>query len=397
MLFNEKLREVQKSLSEQHVAGWLLYDFHGCNPLAYTFLEIPLTKIPSRRFFYWIPQQGDPVKIVSMIEPYILDHLPGQKWLYRRWEELEKYLFSIAIEKGQQILMEYSPYNALPSVSRVDAGTIDLIRHTGVEVISSANLIQKYTSIWTEEQFKSHSLAADVLHEIADMTWAFIVLSLQSGPPVDEYQIQLFILHEIEKRGYVTADFPICAVNAHSADPHYSPSASSATTVCPGDFILLDLWCKQNQPHAVYADIARVGVAAERPTHRQKEVFDLVKQARDETTLFIQNRYKNQEAIEGWQVDQFCRQIIHQAGYGEYFIHRTGHNIGEEVHGLGANLDNFETHDFRHLLPGMCFSIEPGIYFPQEFGIRLEYNIFLDLNGHISITGGVQQEIVCLA
>jgi Xaa-Pro dipeptidase len=395
MIFSDKLKEVQQSLREQNLSGWLLYDFHGCNSLAYTFLEIPVGKMFTRRFFYWIPQQGNPIKIVSQVESYALDHLPGVKWTYRGWEGLEKCLFTLLID-NKRIAMEYSPYNALPVISKVDAGTIDLIRRNEVKVVSSANLIQKYTSVWSASQLKSHQEAANVLQEVVEMTWTFIWQALELGKIIDEYQVQQFMLEEIRKKGCTTEDAPICAINEHSADPHYSPSKLNSFPIHFGSFILLDLWCKKTSPHAVYADITRVGIAADKPTPRQKEIFDIVKTARDETTLFIIDRYNNQQPLEGWQVDQFCREIIQREGYGEFFVHRTGHNIGEAVHGPGTNLDNLETHDFRFLLPGTCFSVEPGIYLPEQFGVRLEYDVYLDFSNQVSITGGVQQEIVCL-
>jgi Xaa-Pro dipeptidase len=396
MSFASKLREVQASLMEQEIDGWLLYDYRRSNSLAYTFLEIPSDIMVTRRFFYWIPQKGDPVKIVPLIEPYTLDHLPGLKWIYRGWQDLERLLFSIAVE-GRKIAMEYSPYNALPNISKVDAGTVELIQKARSQVVSSANILQRYTSIWTPAQLQSHLAAAQVLENIVDRTWAFIEHSLQLSNPLDEYKVQQFMLRAIDEEGCQTADWPTCAVNVHSADPHYHPTPEQALPIVNGDFILLDLWCKQKIPRAVYADITRIGVAAAQPTQKQQEIFNIVKNARDIATLMIKEHYENQRPLEGWQVDQVCRNVIQEAGFGDYFIHRTGHNIGEEVHGPGANLDNLETHDYRQLLPGTCFSVEPGIYLPQEFGVRLEYDIYLDLAGQIRITGGIQEELVCLS
>ncbi len=395
MSFESKLREVKASLMDQEIDGWLLYDYRCSNSLAYTFLEIPPDIMVTRRFFYWIPQKGDPIKIVPLIEPYTLDHLPGLKWTYRSWQDLEHLLFSIAVE-NRKIAMEYSPYNALPNVSKVDAGTLDLIRKAKSQVVSSANILQRYTSVWTPKQLQSHLAAAQVLETIVDRTWAFIERSLQLRDPLDEYKVQQFMLRAMDEEGCHTANWPTCAINAHSADPHYHPAPEQALPILVGDFILLDLWCKQKVPQAVYADITRVGVAAERPTQKQKEIFNIVKHARDVATLMIKEHYENQRPLEGWQVDQACRNVIQEAGFGDYFIHRTGHNIGEEVHGPGANLDNLETHDYRQLLPGTCFSVEPGIYLPYEFGVRLEYDIYLDLAGHMRITGGIQEELVCL-
>lgn len=393
--FTEKLSEVQSELSKQTIDGWLLYDFKRNNPLALKFLDIPAGKLLTRRFFYWIPKQGEPIKIVPLIEQYTLDHLPGVKWIYRSWQEMETYLFSIAIEY-RKIAMEYSAYNALPVISKVDAGTIELMRKSGAEIVSSANLLQRFTSVWTEHQLQTHLYAANVLNEIVDQTWSHIEKSLQEGLPLDEYSVQQFMLARMQDKGCITEEPPICAVNAHSADPHYQPEGSGSLPVCKEDFILLDLWCKSAEPNAVYADITRVGVAAATPTARQQSIFLLVKQARDEATDFIKSRYENRIPVHGWEVDQVCRDVIEMAGYDEYFIHRTGHNIGEELHGPGANLDNLETHDFRLLEAGTCFSVEPGIYLPGEFGVRLEYDIYLEFSGKIKITGGIQENIVCL-
>lgn len=395
MQFETKLRGIQANLVEQGIDGWLLYDYRRCNPLIYTFLEIQLDKMVTRRFFYWIPKNGDPIKIVPLIEPYTLDHLPGLKWSYKGWQDLEQFLFSIAVE-NRKIAMEYSPYNALPNISKVDGGTIELIQKAGAQVVSSANILQHYTSVWTSEQVQSHLVAAQVLENIVDHTWAFIEQSLRLQVPLDEYRVQQFMLQAMQEANCYTADWPTCAVNAHSADPHYHPKAAQALPIFKGDFILLDLWCKQRVPHAVYADITRVGVAALQPTQKQKEVFQIVKDARDAATMMIKDHYENQRPLQGWQVDQACRNVIQEAGFGDNFIHRTGHNIGEEVHGSGANLDNFETHDYRQLLPGTCFSVEPGIYLPKEFGVRLEYDIYLGPTAKMRITGGVQERIVCL-
>lgn len=396
MNFTDKIKEVQASLVEHAIEGWLIYDYRRSNDLAHAFLEISKEKMVTRRFFYWIPQYGDPIKIVSLIEPYTLDHLPGIKWFYRGWQELERLLFSLAVENAK-IAMEYSPYNALPSVSKVDAGMIELLRKAGANVVSSANILQRYTSLWTEKQLESHLAAASVLEKIADRTWAFIERALQQHSPIDEYQVQQFMLKEMDQEKCCTDDWPTCAVNMHSADPHYHPQPGMAFPIRAGDFILIDLWCKQKVPQAVYADITRVGIAAASPTPKQQEIFSIVKEARNAAVRFIQEHYEKKSPLQGWQVDQVCRDLIQTAGYGEYFIHRTGHNIGEEVHGPGANLDNLETHDYRHLLAGTCFSLEPGIYLPQQFGIRLENDIYLGPQGEVRITGGVQEDIVTLA
>lgn len=395
MDFIKRLESIQLDLKREKMDGWLIYDYRNCNALIYPFLGISTDKMISRRFFYWIPQKGTPLKIVPLIEPYTLDHLPGLKWDYRGWQDLERHLLVI-LSKEKKIAMEYSPNNALPNISKVDAGTIEQIRKMGVEVVSSANLLQKYTSVWTQDQFQSHLAAAEVLEKVVDNTWVYIEQSLRSGQLLTEYTVQQYMLQEMDENQCETAVAPTCAVNAHSADPHYHPTVHQAFPIRFGDFILLDLWCKKKIPHAVYADITRVGVAASTPTQRQQEIFSLVKNARDRGTDMVKKHYENGLSLQGWQVDQVCRDVIEKEGFGDFFIHRTGHNIGEEVHGAGANLDNLETHDDRELLGGTCFSVEPGVYLPGEFGVRLEYDVYLDPGGKVVITGGIQEKLMCM-
>lgn len=390
-----KIKQIQLNLLAQTIDGWLIYDYQRSNPLAHSLLEIPPEKMVTRRFFYWIPQAGDPIKIVPLIEPFTLDHLPGLKWTFKGWQDLESLLKKIT-QNNVKIAMEYSPNNALPNVSYVDGGTIELIRKSGAQVVSSANLLQAYASIWTEEQFQSHLIAAQTLEDIVESAWIYIEDTLRSRVMINEYMVQQFMLKKMEESNCETAHEPTCAINAHSADPHYHPNQRDSFPIRQGDFILLDLWCKQKIPHAVYADITRVGVAAKEATSKQNKIFSIVKKARDQATEMVRVNYESYEILQGWQVDQVCRDVIEAAGYGEYFIHRTGHNIGEEVHGPGANIDNFETHDYRELLPGTCFSIEPGIYLPGEFGVRLEYDVYLDPNGKVHVTGGIQNELRCL-
>lgn len=382
---------IQKTLVEHNLDGWLLYDFRRSNPLACQVLQIPGDILLTRRFFYWIPATGEPIRIVHGVESSHLDYLPGGRIVYRTWQELKASLEAV-LEKKKIIAMEYSPDCAIPTISKVDGGTLDLVRSCGVTVASSADLLQVYTSVWTERQLELHREAALVLCDAVDSAWKFIRASLDASLPIDEYAVQQHILKIFSERGCITSDPPICAVNAHSADPHYSPPAKGSAPIIQGDFILIDSWCKRDLPDAVYADITRVGVAAKEPSERQQEIFTIVKQARDAATDLVRNK----TSIQGWEVDQAARDVIDAAGYGEYFVHRTGHNIGKNDHGDGANIDNFETQDLRQLLPGTCFSIEPGIYLPGEFGVRLEYDLYLHRPGEVEVTGGVQDAITCL-
>lgn len=395
MLFEEKLRSVQHTLSQQHLDGWLLYDFRRTNDIACQFLEIPPTNLITRRFFYWIPAKGEPVKIVHAIEANQLNHIPGTVLKYRTWQELDSNLEK-TLQGCRRIAMEYSPRNAIPYASKVDAGTMDVIRGFGIDVFSSADIVQAYTSVWNDSQLRSHLFAADVLNHTVNEAWSLIAQHLKEKRPITEYMVQQFILDQFAQNDCLTTDSPICAVNANSANPHYIADAQSASEIKKGDFILIDLWCKQNTPQTVYADITRVGVAASHPTPFQKEIFDIVKQAQKSAIYLIEERLKHGKSLMGYEIDDACRDVIQSRGYGDYFVHRTGHNIGENDHGNGTHIDNFETHDCRQILPGTCFSIEPGIYLPGQFGIRLEYDVYIHLDNRLQVTGGIQEVVTSM-
>lgn len=380
---------IQKKMAADHLDGWLLYDFRRTNDLACQFLVIPQDQLLTRRFFYWIPTKGDPVKIVHAIEDTALSHLPGRVMKYRSWQELEKALEEV-LKNSKKIAMEYSPRNAIPYVSKVDAGTMDVVRGFGMDVVSSANLLQAYTSVWSPQQLESHLIAAEVLSNTFDKAWDLISRNLGK---ITEYDVQQFILQEFANQQCITDDPPICAINANSANPHYAPKKEGSALIKANDFILIDLWCKQKKIDAVYADITRVGVAAKAPTQKQQQVFNIVKQARDAGTDLVLQRFQKGRPIKGYEVDAACRQVIENEGFGEFFIHRTGHSIGIQDHGAGANIDSLETQDERFLLPGTCFSIEPGIYLSDNFGVRLEYDLYIHLDGRIQITGGIQESL----
>lgn len=391
----EKIADVQKHLKAEGCDGWLLYDFQKINPLARTFLTLPQDLLTSRRFFYWIPTVGEPIKIVHAIETHVLDHLPGKKVIYLKYPELEHALSTVLKGRGR-VAMEFSPHCCLPYVSKVDAGTVDLVRSFCVEVVSSANFLQYYTCLLDDAQLTLHREAAVLLSEIADRTWEHIATALKRGHPMDEYAVSEFIREQIFNEGFICEERPICAVNAHSADPHFAPKKKTASVIKRGDFILIDLWCKKNAADAVYADITRVAYAGSHPTPRHQEIFDIVRRAQRHATEYVAQAFAKGDYPKGYEVDQVCRQVIEEAGYGKYFTHRTGHNIYTQDHGPGAHIDSLETRDFRTLIPRTCFSIEPGIYLPQEFGVRLEYDL-VAIDAHtIEITGGVQNEIVRL-
>lgn len=385
-----KITRAKNLLKQQNIDGWLLYDFRRSNALACRFLDIAPEQLLSRRFYYWIPQEGDPIKIVSSVENP-LGHLPGKTVVFRSWEELEKSLHEV-LSSSQTVAMEYSPFGAVPEVSRVDGGTIELIRKYVPQIVSSGDLLQEFTSVWDEKKWQSHLFAASVLDGIANQTWDWIRKQVDKG--ITEYDVQQWMLRAMEEKGGMTDHPPICAVNAHSADPHYAPLAKTSSKIMRGDFILIDLWCKSKEKGAVYADITRMGAFA--PTPKQLEVFEIVKRAQSTALAFVKERYSRKQPLHGYEVDRVCRNVIGEAGYQEHFLHRTGHNIDELDHGPGAHLDDLETHDLRLLLPGTCFSIEPGIYLKGEFGVRLEYDVFLHPEGEVIVSGGIQEGIEIL-
>lgn len=391
----KKIEEARKYLKEMHADGWLLYDFHRNNELAHQFLEIPQNQVLTRRFFYWIPVKGEPVKIVHAIESSALDAWPGRKETYLSWQSLDEQIGSIL--KGQKIIaMEYSPRNAIPYVSKVDAGTMDLVRSFGVEVVSSGDFLPHFTAVMDEKQAQSHIRAGKALDRIVNDTWKWIGEHLKQGKKITEYDIQQKIVSDFAKNHLFTDHDPIVGFNAHSADPHYAPEKNGSSTLKKGDWILIDLWAKETDPRSVFGDITRVGVAAERPTARQQEIYQIVRNAQKAATDLIRNRFEHKKRIEGWEADDAARNVIRKAGYADYFSHRTGHSIEINLHGSGTHIDNLEMHDERPILPGTCFSIEPGIYFSGDFGVRLEYDIYVHKDGKVEIVGGEQDEIVCL-
>lgn len=391
----QKISEVQKHLKEQNIDGWLLYDFAQCNQLLYLFLELFEEMIFRRRFFYWIPAEGSPIKILHAIESHVLDEWPGEKRLYSSWQILHKEL--AAVLKGKKrIAMEYSPKNAIPYISKVDGGTVDLVRSFGVEVVSSGDFLPYFTAVLDEQQAQSHIRAGAALDRLVNDAWNWIAEQLKQNKALTEYDVQQKIMRDFAENNLFTDTPPDVSVNANTADPHYLPLKGKSSSIQKGDFILIDMWCKEKDKRAVFADITRVGIAAERPTSHQKEIFQIVRGAQKAATDFVIERFKQKKRVEGYEIDDVARHFIQKAGYGEYFLHRTGHNIGIELHGSGAHIDNLEMHDVRPILPGTCFSIEPGIYLEGQFGVRLEYDVYVDKEGKIEIVGGVQDEIVCL-
>lgn len=386
------LRAIQSTLRERNIDGWLFYDHHHRDPIAYRVLGLPSESMVTRRWFYLIPADGEPVKLSHKIEPGHLDSLPGRKLLYAGWQELFENI-KIMLANTRDIAMQYSPNNLIFYVSLVDGGTIDLIRGLGKNVVSSCDLVAQFEATWTEEQIKSHFAARDAVDSITAAAFQEIGRRARRGGTT-EHEMQQWFMEAFRREELVTVDPPIVAVNANSGNPHYEPNAENPTPVREGDFVLLDVWAKKNTPDAVYYDITWTGFIGKAPSDRMREVFEVVRRARDAGVKAVQDAVAARRPIAGWEVDRATRDQIKKAGFGDYFIHRTGHSIGTEVHANGANMDDLEIHDERQILPNSCFSIEPGIYLP-EFGVRSEVNVLVRPNA-AEVTGKIQREIVII-
>ncbi len=386
------LSAIQSALRERNLDGWLFYDHHHRDPIAYRVLGLSEKLMVTRRWFYLIPADGEPQKLVHKIESGHLDPLPGKKRTYAAWQELFEALKQM-LSSYRDIAMQYSPNNLVFYVSLVDGGTLDLLRGLGKNIVSSGDLVALFEATWTEEQIKTHFAARDAVDPITAATFREIGKRVRNGG-TNEFEMQQWILEAFSRENLVTTDPPIVAVNANSGDPHYGPSSERSAPIREGDFVLLDIWAKKNVPDAVYYDITWVGFIGKKPSDRMQEVFGVVRDARNAGAKFVQDAIARGEMIAGWQVDQVVRGQINKSGLGEYFVHRTGHSIGTEVHANGANMDDLEIHDERRVLPNSCFSIEPGVYLP-EFGVRSEINMLVR-SGSAEVTGKMQNEIVII-
>lgn len=386
-----KLEQTRKYLAEQQLDGWLLYDFHGNNELARRFLDLSPDKLTTRRFFYWIPTQGAPIKLVHAIESHTLDRWPGEKKIFSSWQSLQESLRAI-LGSARRVAMEYSPNNAVPYLSKVDGGTIDLIRSFGIEVVSSGSFLAHFTATFSEAQGQGLIRAGKTLDRIVQDTWEWIASHI--GQNITEYDVQAKILADFAAADLFCGSPPIVAVNEHTADPHYVPERNSASQLKPSDWILIDLWAREKHPGSIFADMTRVGVAATYATPKQQEIFHIVREAQAAATELVTQRFALHQPILGWEVDDAARRVISEAGYGPYFIHRTGHSIDTDLHGSGPHMDNLEMHDDRPLIPNTAFSIEPGIYLPNSFGVRLEYDVYIHQNNRAEIIGSEQSAIM---
>lgn len=386
------LHSIQASIKEFRLDGWLLYDFRGSNGPARRVLGLDDKPVGSRRFFYMIPSNGPALKLVHAIEPKALEHLPGETSIYRSWPELEQGLVHLT-DGACRIAMEYAPNLSNPYISRVDGGTIEAVRRLGVEIASSGDLIQLYEAALDDDQWRMHLDAEKVTTSAFEVAWGLIADRTRDGGAVRESEVQAAILNHFEQHHVTTYSPPNVSVGPHSGDPHYEPGLGGDGIIRPGEFVLIDLWGKLKKPRSIYSDLTRVGFVGPSVPEKYETVFQIVAGARDAAIACIREAFAAERPLHGFEVDDAAREVTRRAGFESHFTHRTGHSIGQEVHGNGANMDNLETHDERLVLPRTCFSIEPGLYF-EEFGVRSEINVFVDSKKVVHVTGGLQRSVV---
>jgi Xaa-Pro aminopeptidase len=385
------IQAIQSALRDANLDGWLFYDHHHRDPLAYSILGLDPGMHVTRRWLYLIPAVGDPRKLVHRIESGRLDMLPGNRAEYSSWQELEERLQEM-LAGVTRLAMQYSPRNAIMYVSMVDAGTVEMLREMGKDITSSADLVSQFEAVLTEAQIRTHYAAQEKIDRILVAAWQEMGARAR-GTGVDEFAMVRWLSEAMRCERLVWEHGPNVSCAENSADSHYEPGPERSKAILRSDFVLIDVWGKLDRPDAVYYDITWTGVVDREPTDRERMVFNTVRQARNAAVHAVETAFAESRPIAGWEADDAARGVIQAAGYGDWFSHRTGHNIGSEIHGSGANLDNLETHDVRLILPNTCFSVEPGIYFPGEFGVRSEVNM-VTRPGHAEVTGRVQTEIV---
>lgn len=389
------LPAIQAAVHKAELDGWLFYDFHNRDLTAYRILGLDGTKHASRRWYYWVPAEGDPIPLAHGVESTRLDSLPGEKRVYVTWEQLHAALGDI-LKDASRIAMQYSPDCDIPYISLVDAGTVELVRSAGgVEIVSSADLVSRFEAVFGEAGTESHRRAMEIVHQVKDDVFEKIGAALRADERLTEYEIARFILDRFAREGLEWDDAtPIVGVDGHPADPHFEPTEENSIAFAADQTVLIDLWAREASPDSIYADITWCGYTGAEPGEEYVKMWQAVVDARDAASAFVIDRFARGEPVQGWEVDDASRNVIREAGYGDYFIHRTGHSIGHEVHGNGANIDNFETRDSRLILPGTCFSIEPGIYLPDRMAVRTEIDVLVSPDGVAEVSGPVQQELI---
>jgi Xaa-Pro aminopeptidase len=395
MMAGMNLEAIQEALREAHFDGWLFYDHHHRDPIAGRILGLDEKAHITRRWYYYIPASGDPRKLVHRIEQGRLDSLPGAKGLYSSWQELAAGLEAMLFD-ASKIAMQYSPNNAIMYVSMVDAGTVEFLRGLGKQIVSSADLVSQFEAVLNDEQIESHCVAQRSIDAILAEAWQEIGRRVRPGrrdaDRLTEFDVVVWLREAMRREGLVWESGPNVSANANSADSHYEPTVEKSAAIHDGDFLLIDIWGRQNKPGSIFYDITWTGVLGREPADREQLVFETVRNARDAAVAIVERAFAEGRAIHGCEADDAARWVIREAGFGEFFTHRTGHNIAHELHGAGAHLDNLETHDERLLLANTCFSVEPGIYLP-EFGVRSEVNM-MTAPGKAWVTGRTQQELV---
>ncbi len=382
----------QQAIAEAELGGWLLYDFRGTNPLARSVLDLTEKHPGSRRWFYLIPAEGEPLRIVHGIETDALSTLPGELRIYRSWRELHEIL-KTALAPIRTVAMEYAPYGNNPYVSRIDGGTLELIRTMGPQIVSSGDLIQRFESQLNAAQWQSHLQATEVTTSAFEMSWKYIAENTANGGRVAELDVRDRILEHFESRDMTTYAPPLVARQPGNRLPHYETGTGDDTEIRQGDLVMIDMWCKSKEPGSIYSDLTRMGYVGAEVPDKYASVFEIVIRARDTGVELVRDRCASGESLAGWEVDAAVREVIASSGYGSYFLHRTGHSLGREVHGNGAHLDDFEMREERLLLPGSLFTIEPGIYM-DTFGLRSEINVFIDESRQVHVTGGPVQTAI---
>ncbi len=383
---------VQQALKKDGLDGWLLYDFHGSNPIARRLTDLVSSpKLSTRRWYYLVPAEGAPRGLVHAIERHNLDTLPGDKQPYAGREQLAAGLQKL-LQGMKRVAMEYSPGNAIPYVSRVDAGTVEAVRQLGVDVVSSGDLIQRFEAVWSDEALATHQAASERLYRIKDR--AFDLIRSRAGQPLTEYDVQQAMVKWFKEEGLISDSAPCVSAQENAGNPHYQPTATVCRDIHPNEIVLLDLWGKLATPGAVFADITWVGFTGSAVPDKYAKAFGAVREGRNAGINLVKSAAREGRELRGFEVDRATRDVIEGAGYGAEFIHRTGHSLGEEVHGNGVHMDDYETHDERRLIPGTGFTIEPGIY-TSEFGVRTEINMYVGERS-AEVTGPLQDAIVTL-